>query len=191
MSERFTIDPTAIEGVVTVERHPIGDHRGSLERLYDHEVFAALGFARPPVQINRTVTRKDGTVRGLHFQRAPALEAKLVQCLSGAIFDVAVDLRAGSPMFGRWVGKVLSAENRLGLLIPEGCAHGFQTLESDTELLYLHTAPYAPRAEDGVHHASENIGIAWPRPVAMVSDRDAALTPFGQDTVPVELDKTP
>ena len=182
---RFTTTPTEIAGVVRVTRHPIGDARGELERLYCADELAAFGG--PPVQINRTLTRTAHSVRGLHLQRPPHEEAKLVSCLRGRVFDVAVDLRAGSATYGRWVAAELSADNRLSLLIPEGCAHGFQTLTADCELLYLHSAAYAPEAEDGVHHASPALGIAWPAPVAALSERDAALPPFGPAFAPVEV----
>lgn len=168
---RFTLHPTAIKGVVIVERHPRGDARGTLARLYQPDAIPLAAIA----QINHTTTRQAGTIRGLHFQRMPHLEAKLVSCLSGRILDVAVDLRQGSPTFGQHVAAELSAENHRALLIPEGCAHGFQTLEPDCHLLYLHSAPHAPDAEGGIHHASPALGIAWPLPPVSVSERDAAL----------------
>ncbi|MEM8662785.1 MAG: dTDP-4-dehydrorhamnose 3,5-epimerase family protein [Pseudomonadota bacterium] len=191
MSARFTLTPTAIAGVTLVERHPVGDARGSLTRLFAQDTFAALGFPAGPVEINHTHTATKGTVRGLHLQRPPALEAKLVLCLSGAIFDVAVDLRAGSPTYGRWTHAELSAANHCALLIPPGCAHGFQTLTEDTALLYLHSAPYTPSAEDGVHHASPDLAVRWPLPVALTSERDAALPPFGPAFRPVKTDPAP
>lgn len=182
---RFTITPTEIAGVSLVTRHPVGDDRGSLARLYDAADLPS--FPRPPVQINHTVTAVKGTVRGLHLQRAPALEAKLIQCIRGRVFDVAVDLRAGSPTYGRWTAAELSAENRTALLIPEGCAHGLQTLTEDCELLYLHSALYTPEAEDGLHHLSPALGIDWPMPAAVLSARDTALPEFGPDFAPVEV----
>lgn len=178
---RFTYHPTPVFGVVIVERHPRGDERGSLARLYEPDAVPLGTIA----QINHTVTRRAGTVRGLHFQRAPHLEAKLVSCLSGAILDVAVDLRDGSPTFGRHVAAELSAENTRALLIPEGCAHGFQTLTDDCHLLYLHSAPHAPEAEGGIHHASPALGIGWPLPPVAVSARDAALPMLDDAFVPL------
>ncbi len=182
---RFTISPTEIAGAVLVERKPVGDARGFLDRLYCASELSA--FPGPPVQINRTLTREIHTVRGLHFQRPPHAEAKLVQCLKGRVFDVAVDLRAGSPTFGRWAAAELSADNHLALLVPEGCAHGFQTLSADCELLYLHSAAYAPEAEDGLHHASPALAIAWPAPAAALSARDAALPAFGPGFAAMEI----
>ena len=182
---RLTTAPTEIAGVLVVTRHPLGDSRGFLERVYCAAELPA--FPHPPVQINRTLTAAPNTVRGLHLQRPPHAETKLVSCLRGRVFDVAVDLRAGSPTYGRWVGAELSADNHRSLLVPEGCAHGFQTLTADCELLYLHSSAYAPEAEDGVHHASPALGIDWPAPAAVLSDRDAALAPFGPDFAAVEV----
>jgi dTDP-4-dehydrorhamnose 3,5-epimerase len=124
------------------------------------------------VQVNHSITARRGTVRGLHFQRAPALEAKLIRCLRGRVFDVAVDLRAGSPTFARWHAVELAPDRPRQLLIPPGCAHGFQTLADDSELLYQHTAAYAPAHEDGVRHDEPRLAIAWPEPVTELSARD-------------------
>lgn len=184
---RFTLTPTEIAGVTRVERHPVGDDRGSLARIYDAAEPGLLPC--PPAQINHTRTRLAGTIRGLHLQRPPVPEAKLIQCLRGRVFDVAVDLRAGSPTYGAWTAVELTEDNGLALLIPEGCAHGLQTLTDDCELLYLHSAPYTPEAEDGVHHASPAIGIRWPLPAAVLSARDAGLAPLGPDFAPVELSR--
>lgn len=182
---RFAFTPTEIAGVLRVERQPIGDARGFLERLYCVDELGP--FPHPIAQVNRTLTEARGTVRGLHLQRPPHAEAKLVHCLRGSVFDVAVDLRAGSPTYGRWVAAELSAGNNLALLIPEGCAHGFQTLTDGCELLYFHSAAHAPEAEDGVHHACPGLAIAWPLPVANLSARDAALRPLEDGFAPVEV----
>jgi dTDP-4-dehydrorhamnose 3,5-epimerase len=127
------------------------------------------------VQVNHSVTRRRGTIRGLHFQRPPAAEWKLIRCLRGHVFDVAVDLRAGSPTFGRWHVALLSADNQRQILIPPGCAHGFQTLADDSELLYQHSAAYDPDLEDGVRHDDPHLAIAWPEPATSVSPRDLGL----------------
>ena len=148
--ERFQVEDTPLAGLFRITRSARGDSRGWIERLYCSELFAACGIDRPLVQINRSRSATAGTLRGLHFQYPPQAEAKFVQCLSGSVFDVAVDLRAGSPSFLRWYGTELSAENAAGLLIPEGFAHGFQCLAQNSELLYLHTAAYAPAAEGGL-----------------------------------------
>lgn len=175
MSARFEILETEIAGLVALRRRPIADARGFLERLYCAEELAPVLGARRIAQINRTLTRRRGAVRGLHFQRPPHAETKVVTCLRGAVFDVAVDLRRGSATFGHWHGRVLDATNAEALVIPEGFAHGFQTLAEETELLYFHTAAYAPDAEGGLDARDPALGIAWPLPVEERSERDSGL----------------
>ncbi|MGT2489673.1 dTDP-4-dehydrorhamnose 3,5-epimerase family protein [Cupriavidus basilensis] len=126
------------------------------------------------VQANHSRTCKVGALRGLHFQSPPHAEMKLVRCIRGRVWDVVLDLRAGSPTFLQWHGEELSAANARMLVIPEGCAHGFQVLEPESELLYLHTASYAPEAEGGVRYDDPAFGIRWPSPVAEVSARDVS-----------------
>ena len=169
---RLTFHPTPLAGLVVVERMPITDERGCLERLFCANEFAAQKVRLPVVQANRTVTACKGTVRGMHFQYPPHTDAKLVSCLAGKIFDVAVDLRRGSPTFLRWHAEELSSENHKSLLIPAGFAHGLQTLEDDCELLYFHGAAYAADAEGGIHPADPKIGIRWPLPIGEMSVRD-------------------
>jgi dTDP-4-dehydrorhamnose 3,5-epimerase len=130
------------------------------------------GITKSIAQINHTITRKKGAVRGLHFQHPPHAETKVVSCLRGEIFDVAVDLRSGSPTFLQWHGEILSAGNRKSMLIPEGYAHGFQALTEDCELIYLHTAAYHPEAEGALNVADPRLNIAWPLPFVDLSDRD-------------------
>lgn len=182
MSGRFTLIEEPMPGLRLLERARMGDHRGHLERLFCVSELADLGFDRPPRQINATLTRAVGVIRGLHLQRPPHAETKLVSCLAGKVFDVAVDLRAGSPTRGRWFGAALSGENGRSLLIPPGFAHGFQTLEPDTRMVYAHDADYAPEAEDGVHLSDPDLAIAWPLPCAALSERDAALGPLAAFT---------
>jgi dTDP-4-dehydrorhamnose 3,5-epimerase len=177
---RFAFEPAALEGLTVVQRQIQGDERGFLSRFFCGAEFAAAGLSPHIAQINHTLTRLRGTVRGMHFQHPPHAEAKLVSCLRGSIFDVAVDLRAGSPTFLRWHGVVLSAENRRSLYIPQGFAHGFQALEDDCELIYLHSAPYQPGAEGALHSADPALAISWPLPVACLSERDRAH-PFIDD----------
>ncbi|MFM7576864.1 MAG: dTDP-4-dehydrorhamnose 3,5-epimerase family protein, partial [Microcystaceae cyanobacterium] len=135
-----------IAGLKTVTRQPIGDRRGFLARLFCAEELKEAGWHKPIAQINHTYTAQAGTVRGLHYQNPPHAEMKLVTCIQGQIWDIAVDLRANSPTFLTWQGAVLSAENHSALLIPEGCAHGFQALTDDVELIYCHSVPYNPTA---------------------------------------------
>ena len=164
--------PTAVEGAFVVELEPHVDARGSLARAFCAEEFRDHGIDPTIAQMNLNHSHQAGTIRGLHHQRAPYAETKFVRCVRGAVFDVAADIRPGSPTYGQWVGAELSAANGRGRLVPEGCAHGFQTLVDDTELLYTATRPYAPDHEAGVHHADPLFGIAWPLPVGAISDKD-------------------
>lgn len=162
-----------IAGVHVVERRRIGDERGHLERLFCADSLSALGWDAPIMQVNHTLTRRRGSVRGMHFQRAPHAELKLVSCIRGEVWDVALDLRAGSPTFLKWHAQHLSAENGAALLIPRGCAHGFQTLSDDVELIYCHSVAYQPSAEGGVNPLDTRVGIRWPLEVIGLSERDA------------------
>lgn len=169
---RFTLIETGIGGLRIVERQRLGDERGFLSRLFCAEELASAGWDKPVAQINHTWTQARGTVRGLHFQRPPHAEMKLVTCLRGAVWDVGLDLRAGSPTFLHWRAVELSADNGRALLIPQGFAHGFQALTDDCELLYLHSAPYAAQAEGGLSSTDPTLAIAWPLPIALRSGRD-------------------
>jgi dTDP-4-dehydrorhamnose 3,5-epimerase len=178
---------TPLQGVYILERSPLSDHRGSLERMYcDAEMLEALG-TRTLRQINRTVTGKAGTVRGLHFQRPPHAELKVITCMAGKVYDVAVDLREGSPTFLKYHAEVLDGGEPRSLIIPEGCAHGFQTLTADCEMLYFHTASYARDFEAGVHPMDPAVRIAWPLPVSDLSDRDRSHPPLSPDYTGVVL----
>lgn len=170
----LSAQPTPLDGLFLVERQRRGDERGYLERLFCAETLHAFGWTEPVAQLNRTFTAEAGTVRGLHFQYPPHAETKLVICTAGEVFDVAVDLRAGSPTFLQWFGTVLSPERGNALLIPKGFAHGFQTLTEGVELIYVHSAAYVPTAEGGLHPQDPAIAIAWPRAIAKLSPRDAS-----------------
>ncbi|MBZ0067404.1 MAG: dTDP-4-dehydrorhamnose 3,5-epimerase [Thiobacillus sp.] len=178
MSTRFDILETPLTGLRILQRKPIGDSRGYLERLFCSEELQALAPGRHIAQINHTFTAARGTVRGMHFQRPPHAEIKFVSCLRGEVFDVAVDLRDNSPTFLRWHAEVLSADNHKTLVIPEGFAHGFQTLTDNCEMLYFHTAIYQPEAEDGLNAQDPRLAIQWPLPVTGLSPRDAAHPPL-------------
>lgn len=177
---RFDAQPTSLDGVMVITRQRIGDHRGSLSRVFCARELATAGWLKPIVQINHTHTQRRGTVRGMHFQRVPHAEMKLVSCIRGAVLDVAVDVRRQSPTYLRWHAEELSAENGRSLLIPEGFAHGFQALSDDCEMLYFHTAEYTPQAEAGVHALDSLVGIEWPLPVVELSARDASHPPASQ-----------
>lgn len=170
---RFTILDTPIADLKIVERQQLGDSRGFLSRLFCADELAVAGWHKPIIQINQTFTQKQGTMRGMHFQRPPHAEMKLVTCLRGAIWDVAVDLRAGSPTFMQWHAEELSAANHRALLIPEGFAHGFQSLSGDCELIYLHSEAYAPEAEAGLNPQDPMLSISWPLAITELSARDA------------------
>jgi dTDP-4-dehydrorhamnose 3,5-epimerase len=181
VSDRFEIAETPLPGLFGLKRIPRSDERGWFERMYDTSELAEVLDARSMVQLNRSLTRARGTVRGLHYQLPPSAEAKLVSCLRGAIFDVAVDLRRGSRTLLQWYGATLDAENRHSLFIPEGFAHGFQALEDETEVLYVTTAAYDPAAERGIHPLEPLVGIGWPLPIDRLSDRDAAFPALDPD----------
>jgi dTDP-4-dehydrorhamnose 3,5-epimerase len=169
---RFTLTETGIGGLRIVQRQRLGDERGFLSRIFCSDELASAGWYKPIAQINHTWTQQQGTVRGLHFQHPPYAEMKLVTCLRGAVWDVGLDLRAGSSSFLQWRAVELSADNGRALLIPEGFAHGFQALTDDCELLYLHSAPYAAQAESGLSATDQGLGIGWPLPITLQSERD-------------------
>ncbi len=169
------LEPTPIEGLIVYYSEAHADNRGSFSRLFCVDELQTAFGDRAVVQINRSMTTKVGAIRGMHFQFAPHAEMKVVRCMRGKAFDVAVDLRKESPTRLRWHGVLLSPEVNNALVIPEGFAHGFQVLEESTELLYLHSGRYTPSAEGGIHYGDPSIGVAWPLPVTEISDRDRAL----------------
>jgi len=157
----FVIDPT-----------PYLDERGRFARVWCVREFSQHGINFAPVQANLGFSIRQGTVRGMHFQIEPALEAKLVRCTRGAMFDVVLDLRLDSPSFGKWYGAELTAENGRMLYLPEGCAHGYQTLEDRTEMHYMASEVYTPGAARGVRFDDPAFGIQWPLAVTAVSEQD-------------------
>jgi dTDP-4-dehydrorhamnose 3,5-epimerase len=163
---------TPIAGVFETASEPRSDHRGAFARLFCRDELKAAHLDRPIEQINHSRTGTVGAIRGLHFQYPPKAEAKWVRCLKGRVFDVAVDLRRGSPTFLAWHAVELDAGRMSAILIPEGCAHGFQVLEADSELLYLHSESYSPTHEGGMRFDDPRLAIRWPLPVADLSDRD-------------------
>jgi dTDP-4-dehydrorhamnose 3,5-epimerase len=170
---RLDVINTPIPDLVVVKRHQLGDSRGGFSRLFCAEELRVAGWNDPVAQINHTITRKRGTVRGMHFQHSPHAEMKLVMCLRGIIWDVAVDLRVGSPNYLQWHAEELSAVNNRAMLIPQGFAHGFQTLSEDCELLYLHSAAYTPHAEAGLNPKDGMLAISWPIGISEVSAKDS------------------
>jgi len=174
MTQRFDITETPLPGLRLLRRKPLGDARGYLERLFCSSELAEVIEGAAIAQINHTYTHVRGTVRGLHFQYPPHAEIKLVTCLRGEVFDVAVDLRRGSPTFLAWHAVRLSGRNHLTLVIPRGFAHGFQTLAEDCEMIYLHSAAYQPAAEGGLNPRDPRLAIDWPADIVQLSDRDAS-----------------
>ena len=168
------INLTPINGLLVVETAILADDRGSFSRLFCPKSFPEILAEKKIAQINSSLTEKVGAIRGLHFQKSPALETKFVRCTAGRVFDVAVDLRAKSSTFLQWYGIELSAKNSKLLVIPEGFAHGFQVLEENSEMLYLHTEFYCPEHEPGIHYNDQSIAIDWPLPCSEMSAKDAA-----------------
>ncbi|MDX2143328.1 MAG: dTDP-4-dehydrorhamnose 3,5-epimerase [Rhodospirillaceae bacterium] len=169
---RFEISDSRIEGLKVIQRHKVGDSRGFLSRLFCQDTLSRAGWGKPISQINHTFTSRRGTVRGMHFQHPPRAEAKLVTCLVGAIWDVAVDIRTRSPTFGQWHAVELTEDNAVSFLIPEGFAHGFQALSDNVQMLYCHSEAYAPDVEGGLNPLDPRLNIKWPLALAEISQRD-------------------
>lgn len=167
---RFTLTP--VPGAQVIDPAPHEDDRGRFMRAWCMREFAGHGLDFLPVQANMGLSVRRGTLRGMHFQEAPALEAKLVRCTRGTIFDVVLDLRPESSAYRVWYSAELSAENGRMLYIPEGCAHGYQTLEDDTEMFYMTSAFYTPGAARGVRYDDPAFAIQWPLPASIVSEQD-------------------
>ena len=161
-----------LAGLKLIQRQSLVDSRGFLSRLFCSNELSLAGWQKPVVQINHTSTAFQGTVRGLHYQKPPYTEMKLVTCIRGEVWDVVVDVRANSTGFLKWHAQILSAENCHAMLIPQGFAHGFQSLSDDVELLYLHTEAYNPKAEAALRFDDQILGINWPLPVTSISERD-------------------
>ena len=172
------ITTTDVEGVMIVDLEPPTDDRGLFARTFDVDEFRAHGMEVGVAQCNLSFNHKAGTVRGLHRQVPPHAEGKLVRCTAGAIVDVAVDVRPGSPTFGRHAMIELSASNRRALYIPPYVAHGYQTLVDASEVSYQVSGPYAPGGEQGYRHDDPAFGLVWPHPVTVISDKDAAWPLF-------------
>ena len=167
---KFEHLPLAGAHVIRLEKR--GDDRGFFARLFCEDEFGQHRLITRFVQINNSLTAKKGTLRGMHYQLPPAAEVKVVRCTRGALYDVILDLRPNSPTFGQWCGEELTAENRAMIYVPAGFAHGFVTLEPDTEAIYLVSTPYSPTAERGVRYDDPKFGIHWPVTPAELSDKD-------------------
>jgi dTDP-4-dehydrorhamnose 3,5-epimerase len=173
-----TFTETKLHGVYVVDPQRSGDERGFFARTWCEREFAECGLNPRLAQCSVSYNRKKGTVRGLHYQAAPHKEAKLVRCTRGAIYDVVLDLRPASASFRQWSAMELTASNYRMVYVPEGCAHGFQTLEDDSEVLYQISEFYAPKFARGVRWDDPLFAISWPLDVTAISPRDAAFQPF-------------
>jgi dTDP-4-dehydrorhamnose 3,5-epimerase len=167
----FTAAPLA--GAFLIDLEPHSDERGWFARFYSKDEFEKIGHTKEWVQLNHSVSYLKGTLRGMHFQHSPFREVKMVRCIAGAVYDVVIDLRRDSSTFLQWFGTELSAKNNKMLYIPEGFAHGFQTLSDNSALIYHHTEFYTPKAEAGLRYDDPAFSIQWPLPVAVISERDA------------------
>lgn len=168
----MTFTPTPLTGSYIIDLTPFADNRGWFARTYCKNEFEQIGHTSEWVQINHSYTVQKGTLRGMHYQLPPFSEIKMVRCIAGSVFDVIVDLRKDSSTFLHWFGAELSAANKRMMYIPEGFAHGFQTLENDSELIYHHSAFYTPSAEQGLRFDDTRINIQWPVSVPVLSERD-------------------
>lgn len=183
----MNIRQTGIAGAVVVEGTPHTDHRGAFSRIFCEQALTEIIGTRHIVQANHSRTDAVGAVRGMHFQHPPHAEMKLVRCIRGRVWDVVVDLRTGSPTFLQWHAEELDPVSSCMLIIPEGCAHGFQVLEADSELLYLHTALYTPTAEGALRFDDPRLAIRWPLLVTDLSERDKKHALLTSDFVGISV----
>ena len=193
MSALLEVRRLAIPDVIELLPKRFGDHRGYLSEVYNRQRFAAeTGVAIDFIQINQSLSAEKATLRGLHFQAPPFAQTKLVVAVTGAAFDVAVDIRRGSPTYGKWVSVTLSSEKGNQVLVPAGFAHGFLTLEPDTIMQYQVDNPYSPTHEGGIRWDDPAIGINWPKAAAVptLSERDAAFPPLGEIETPFRVGET-
>ena len=174
------INDTPFQDAFIIEPEPFKDDRGLFARIFCQQELQHILHNKNIVQINHSLTKQKGAIRGMHFQCPPMAEIKMVKCLRGSVFDVIIDLRKLSSTFGKWHGEILSSDNMKMMYIPEGFAHGFQTLEQNSELLYLHTEYYSPEYEGGVRFDDPDLAIDWPLPPAVISERDRSLPLLSQ-----------
>lgn len=163
---------TTLHGSFIIDIMPNEDERGWFARTFCKDEFKKIGFNADWVQLNHSFTKQKGTIRGMHFQNPPFSEIKLVRCIVGTVYDVIIDLRKNSPTFLRWYGAELSAQNKKMIYVPQGFAHGFQTLEDNSELIYHHSSAYVPSVEGGIKYDDPKIEIIWPLGLTNISIRD-------------------
>ena len=175
------IKQISLQDAFIIELEPVTDDRGLFARVFCRRELQNILHGKNIVQINHSITRQKGVVRGMHFQYPPKAEIKMVKCLRGSVFDVVINLRKDSSAFLKWYGEVLSAENMKMMYVPEGFAHGFQTLEENCELLYLHTEFYSPEHEGGVRYNDPMINISWPLAATDISAKDQGYPLLSKD----------
>lgn len=168
----MTFEPTSLKGVYIVNLQPVMDDRGWFARTFCKKEFAAIGHTKEWVQMNHSFTRKKGTIRGMHYQVPPYSEIKMVKCIAGVVWDVVIDIRKESDTFLKYISVELSSDNKRMIYIPEGFAHGFQTLVDNCELIYHHSSFYTPGSEGGIRNNDPLVNIKWPLPVTEISERD-------------------
>jgi dTDP-4-dehydrorhamnose 3,5-epimerase len=179
--------PLPIEGLFLCESNQIDDNRGSFSRLFCRNEMEVSSGGIHIKQINTSKNKQKGTIRGMHYQQPPYGEVKIVQCLSGRVFDVAVDVRLGSSTFMQYYAVELSGEDNKAIIIPKGFAHGFQTLQDNTQLLYFHSEFYVPNSDTGLNPFDEKIDINWPMPVSVISDKDKNASMLGDGFKGIKL----
>lgn len=181
------IHKTPIEGCFEIELTPMQDHRGVFARTFCQKELRSAGVEFQIAQSNFSMTREKGSIRGMHYQVEPKAESKIVRVIRGSIFDVCIDLRRNSTTFGKWHGVELNDKNFKMLLLPKGCAHGFQTLEDNCEMIYFHDEFYTPECDRTAHHQDPLFAIRWPLPVASISDKDKSAPFFSNQFKGIEL----
>ena len=181
------VNKTFIEGVIELVRTPISDKRGAFQRLYCNDILRSYLNGNNIKQINHSFTSEVGSIRGMHMQLGTSAEYKIISCVSGEVFDVALDLRRNSPTLFQWYSLELTPEKHNSILIPPGVAHGFQTLKENSELLYLHTENYFARDEFGVSFLEPRANIKWPQPHTQVSERDLSFLYLSDDFIGYKL----
>jgi len=187
MSKLFEIESTKLNGLKIIKRVPRLDNRGLFERMFCEEELRSVIDDRRIVQVNHSYTSEKGAIRGMHFQNPPNAEMKIISCVRGEIFDVAVDLREGSSTYLHWHGEVISEKNSKTIVIPEGFAHGFQVLSQECDLIYFHTDFYNPKSEDGLNPLDEKLSIKWPLHTTLISHRDQSFAKLKNRTVRIKL----
>lgn len=171
---------TTLDGAYTIDLNKIGDERGFFARMFCENEFSEQNLETSFIQINNSLSKDKGTLRGMHYQLSPSAEVKVVRCVKGALFDVIIDIRPDSPTYRKWFGELLSAENRKMMYVPRGFAHGFITMENNTEAIYLVSSAYAPDAERGIRYNDPEFNIEWPIPPQEISEKDMNWPDFDE-----------